>query len=318
MEAPLVTVVCLCYNHERFVAEAIGSVINQTYNNLQIIVVDDASTDDSVANIKNIPPSARSIEYIFLKKNLGNCRAFNRALPQVKGEFIVDFSTDDVMMPDRIAKQIAFFHTLGDRYGVVFSDAVYIDETGSELRDHYDYLFKKGLIDRIPQGDIYRDLLSTYFIASPTMLSRMQVMRDLKGYDEQLSYEDFDFWIRSSRHYKYAYQEDKLTRIRKSRHSMSTRSYKPGDKQLYSTYLVCLKAQRLNQDEGDVRALAQRVKFELRQSVFSGNHEEAHLFFGLLSELGHVSFADKVMKLLNATKIPLAFLRRWYHSLRYD
>jgi hypothetical protein len=221
------------------------------------------------------------------------------------------------MMPDRIARQVERFGQLDDTYGVVFTDAIYIDENGQELRHHYEYLFRKRLINRIPEGYIYPDLLSTYFIASPTMLIRTKVLHELHGYDEQLSYEDFDFWIRSSAKYKYSYLDAKLTRIRKSRQSMSTGWYKPGDKQLYSTYLVCKKAQALNKDERDVFALAKRLKYELRQSVFSGNHSEAELFYNLLKEIGYAGWADSITWQLNKLKIPLTFLRRFYHFIRY-
>ena len=128
---------------------------------------------------------------------------------------------------------------------------------------------------------------------------------------------DFDFWIRSSISYKYAYLNAKLTKIRKSRRSMSTGWYKPGDRQLYSTYLVCKKAQALNKNERDVLALAKRLKYELRQSVFSDNHREADLFYNLLKEIGYVGWADTVMRLLNHLKIPMSFLRRFYHFVRY-
>lgn len=317
MENPLVTVICVCYNHERFVEEAIRSVITQSYPNIQLIILDDGSKDASVEKIKAIDFSGRLPEFIFLEQNVGYCKAFNKTLPLIKGDFVVDFATDDVMLPDRIVKQVGKFQSLDGSYGVVFTDAIYIDETGFELRHHYDYLFRKGLIKEIPEGNIYRHLLVRYFIAAPTMLTRTQVLMDLKGYDENLSYEDFDFWVRSSIRYQYAFLNEKLTKIRKSRGSMSTTVYQAGDKQLHSTYLVCRKAQVLNRDEADKDALAQRVKYELRHSVLTANQIEAALFFTLLKDLGKVSPIDKLLFSLGRLKLPLSFLRRAYHALRY-
>ncbi len=317
-DQPLVTVVCLCYNQERFVRESLLSVIDQTYSGIQIIVVDDASTDGSVNMIRNVNFRNREVEYIFLKQNLGNCKAFNQVLPLVRGEFVVDFACDDVMMPDRIAKQVEKFGTLDGSFGIVFTDATYIDEDGVVLRHHYDYLFRKGLLKKIPEGNVYADLLSTYFIASPTMLVRTQVMLDLKGYDEQLSYEDFDFWIRSSIRYQYAFLDERLTKIRKLTRSMSTGWYQRGDKQLHSTYVVCRKAQVLNREEQDKQALVKRLKYELRHSVFSQNYEEAGLFYNFLHEIKAVNAVDKVLIKLNRFRLPLAMVRRLYHKLRYD
>jgi glycosyltransferase involved in cell wall biosynthesis len=317
MENPLVTVICVCYNHERFVEEAIHSVTKQTYSNLQIIVVDDRSTDSSVRKIKAIDFGGHPVEYLLLDENVGYCKAFNKTLPRIKGEFFVDFATDDVMLPDRIEKQVRKFQSLNGSFGVVFTDAIYIDETGFEIRHHFDYMFRKGLLEEIPEGYIYRNLLSRYFIPAPTMLIRTQVIQDLKGYDENLSFEDFDFWIRSSIRYQYAFLNEKLTKIRKSRGSMSTSLYQAGDKQLHSTYLVCKKAQVLNRDEKDKLALVERVKYELRQSVFTSNYIEAALFFNLLNELRSVSGFDKLLMKLSKLRLPLSLVRRTYHFLRY-
>lgn len=318
MQDPLVTVVCVCYNHERFVEEAVRSVINQTYRNLQIIFLDDGSRDHSVEKVKSIHQSNRNLEYVLLNENVGYCKAFNKTLPLMKGEFFIDFATDDVMMPDRVEKQVKKFQTLDGSYGVVFTDAIYIDETGFELRHHYDYLFRKGLLKKIPQGYIYKDLLARYFIAAPTMMTRTQVIHDLKGYDENLSFEDFDFWIRSSIRYQYAFLNEKLTKIRKSKGSMSTGWYQPGDKQLHSTYLVCKKAQVLNRDEEDNKVLAIRLRHELRQSVFSSNYEEAALFYNLLREMRLDRPVDQWLFKLNRLRLPLSPLRSLYHRIRYS
>jgi glycosyltransferase involved in cell wall biosynthesis len=262
MSRPLVSVICLCYNHERFVAEAIQSVLDQTYDNVQLIVVDDASTDSSTTIIRDLVVKHPFIETLLLTENLGNCRAFNRGLALARGEFVIDLATDDVMMPDRITQQVDLFSSLDDSYGVVFTDATYIDEKGGFLRDHYAYLFKKGLLQTIPQGDVYSRIIAQYFICSPTMMVRKKVLDEMHGYDETLSYEDFDFWIRSSRNYRYAFLDRKLTSVRRSTRSMSAGWYRPGDRQLYSTYLICKKIAMLNRSEEEHRALAARLKYE--------------------------------------------------------
>ena len=318
MENPLVSVICLCYNHERFVREAVESVLKQSYKNIQIIVADDASTDNSVQEIKTLKGEYPSIELLLLPTNLGNCKAFNQALKLAKGEFIIDFATDDVMMPTRIERQIGFFERLDSTVGVIYTDATYINESGEFIRNHFEYLFEKRLIINIPKGDVYRDVLTTYFIPGPTMLIRKEVFAALNGYDETLSYEDFDFWVRSSRIYRYAYLDEHLTSIRKLSTSMSAGWYVPGDKQLHSTYLVCRKAQQLNRDDGDREALITRVRYEFRQSVLSGNHTEARLFYDLLRELKGVGLADRILRLFNRPGIPLAPLRKIYHRVRYD
>jgi glycosyltransferase involved in cell wall biosynthesis len=318
MEKPLVSVICLCYNHQRFVREAVESVLNQSYDNIQIIIADDASTDNSVQEIKALKKENPIVELLLLPDNLGNCKAFNEALKMARGEFIIDFATDDVMMPNRIERQIGFFKRLDSTVGLVYTDAVYVDESGKFIRNHFEYLFQKELITHIPKGDVYRDVLTTYFIPGPTMMIRKEVFAALNGYDETLSYEDFDFWVRSSRIYRYAYLDERLTSIRKLKSSMSTGWYVPGDRQLHSTYLVCKKAQKLNRDADDQQALVVRVRYEFRQSVLSGNHPEALLFYNLLRELKGVRLSERVLRLFGLSGIPLAPLRKLYHKVKYN
>ena len=315
---PLVSVVCLCFNQASFVEESVRSVLQQTYKNIQVIIVDDASADGSPAIIEKLKRDNPAIEVLTLKNNAGNCRAFNLGYALCKGDFIIDFAADDVMKPQRIELQVKHFSTLDKTYGVSFTNAIYIDEEGRTLRDHYGYLFRKGLIKIVPQGDVYREILHTYFVASPTMMIKREVMDALGGYDETLSYEDFDFWIRSSRNFKYAFLNEELTKIRKSRQSMSSRWYARGDKQLHSTYMVCRKAVELSRSPDDLVALSKRLKYELRQSVFSSNHVEAVHFYDLLGEIGHRGAADKFFYNLNKLRLPLAPLRKLYHYLRFE
>ena len=127
MEKPLVSIVCLCYNHAAYVEEALKSVFGQTYPNLQVIIVDDASTDNSIEVIRRTLTQHPHIQLLALPQNMGNCKAFNQGLRLATGEYIVDFATDDVMLPERIEKQLQLFSQLDSSYGVVFTDANYID-----------------------------------------------------------------------------------------------------------------------------------------------------------------------------------------------
>lgn len=314
---PLVTVICLCYNQARFVQEAIASVVGQTYPRIEIIIVDDASTDGSAAVIDAICAANPALHFLPLKTNHGNCAAFNKALAASRGEFVIDMACDDVMTPERIEKQVTFFRQLDDSYGVVFSDAIYIDERGQPLYNHTAYLQRHSLIDEVPTGDVYVQVLSVYFICSPTMMMRRSVLSEMNGYDPSLAYEDFDFWVRSSRNYRYGYQAEPLMKVRRSANSMSTRLYKPGDRQLHSTYLVCKKARLLNRTPAEHAALVNRVRYELRQAVFSDNRHEAALFFSLLETLDTPHSIDRVLIGLSRLQLRLAGMRRLYHRLRF-
>jgi glycosyltransferase involved in cell wall biosynthesis len=317
MNRPQVSVICLCYNHRAFMREAMESVLSQTYANVQVIVVDDASTDGSKALILEFSRHHSQIQTLLLSDNVGNCKAFNQGLRLATGDYVIDFSTDDVMIPDRIQKQVDFFEKQREQVGVVFTDAVYINENGKPFRNHYDYLFRKKLIARVPHGDVFRAVLTTYFICSPTMMVKKNVMDVLEGYDEKLAYEDFDFWVRASQKFEFAFLDEKTTMVRKSPGSLSMGWYEKGDLQLHSTFLVCEKAEKLCRNESDRRALRWRVGYEFRQAVFSRNKAESKLFAGLRKRLGKTPVSFFVIQWASYVPLPWARMRKLYHRLRY-
>ena len=315
---PLVSVICVSYNHESFVLGALESVKEQTYSNIEIIIVDDGSSDRSAELIEYWVNQNPKAKFLNLKVNTGYCKAFNQAWYHAHGDYIIDFATDDLMVPSKIEEQINFFSTLEEGYGVVFTDADYINKDGKHIRSHFPYLLSKGLIKTVPHGDVYASVLATYFIPSPTMIAKSIVYKTIQGYDENLAYEDFDFWVRSSRTFKYAYLPKNLMKIRRNIKSMSTGWYKQGDRQLHSTYLVCQKALQLNQNETERNALIKRVEYELRQSVFSQNIMEARLFYGMLKDLRAVKIFSEIIYYIGKLGLPLAPLRKLYHSFRYE
>ena len=260
MPLPPVTVICLCYNQGRFVKEAIDSVRSQTYPNVQLLVVDDASNDNSVEIIKRCLDSLPGARLFALPRNVGNCRAFNYALQYAEGDFIIDLAADDVLLPERICEGVKALTDAGQDYGVNFTDAYRMAEDGTILSTHSD-LFPHH---EIPQGDIYRELIGRYFICSPAMMFRSRVIRSLGGYDETLAYEDFDFWIRSSRGFLYNYTPRVLVKKRIVKDSMSARQFSIFDPQLVSTFRVCEKILTLNRSADEQEALRRRILYEMR------------------------------------------------------
>lgn len=281
MNSPLVSVICLCYNHEHFVEEAVQSVMNQTYPNIQLVIVDDHSLDHSVEKIRKMLTSFPAAEFISLQDNLGNCRAFNRGLDVARGEFIIDLAADDVLMPDRVEKGVRALQSAGDSFGVNFSDAELINEKGERLGYHSDRFPHAS----IPHGNIYCDILRRYFINSPTMMIRKAVFERLGGYDETLAYEDFDLWVRSSRNFEYCYIPEPLIRRRVLRSSLGSRQYRIGTLQLRSTLKVCEKALGLNRTPREHAALKKRIIYEMRQALQLGRIAIAWNYWILLRKV---------------------------------
>lgn len=259
MMPPLVTVVCLCYNHEKFVREAIESVFNQTHLNTQLIVIDDASTDKSTQVIKNVLKDHPEVPFISLSENKGNCKAFNTSLSLIKGEFVIDLAADDVLLPERVEEGVKQFHLKGNSYGIHFSDAEIISEEGSHLGFHSD----RFPHDTIPEGDVYIQVIRKYFISPPSVMMRKEVLNEMNGYDETLAYEDFDLWVRASRDFKFTYTGRPLVRKREVRNSLGNQQFKRSGNQLRSTYKVCEKILILNQKREERTALRKRIVYEI-------------------------------------------------------
>ena len=263
MSAPLVTVICICYNHARFVKEALDSVVNQTYGNIELIVIDDGSTDGSGKVIKQWIASHPKTTLLLNARNLGYCKTFNKAYAISKGSFCIDLAADDILLPNRIEVGLKTWVDAGPDYGVNFSDAEHIDEQGNFIRLHS----SKYPHNTIPSGDIYKQIIDRYFICSPTMMFRREVVEHINGYDESLAYEDFDFWVRASRKYKFIYSHQVLLKKRSVLNSMSMNQFKRSGNQRLSTFKVCQKIKDLNRTPEEVKALRRRIWYELKVSL---------------------------------------------------
>jgi glycosyltransferase involved in cell wall biosynthesis len=277
MDHPLVSVICLCFNQERFVRESIESVLNQSYPDIELIIVDDASTDSSAEIIHEIVRENPSVKFVPLKKNIGNCAAFNKGFGLSQGAYIIDLAADDILLRERIERGVEAFVKSGEPYGVNFSDAEWINETGAHLYNHSDRFPN----DSVPQGDVYRELISRFFICSPTVMFKREVMELLGGYDETLMYEDFDFWIRSSRKFFYCYTPEVLVKKRKVARSLSTKQFSFFSRHLLSTFRVCEKILSLNRNRDEQQALSKRIIYEFFLSARLFNFPVALKYAGL-------------------------------------
>lgn len=280
MNFPLVSIICICYNHERFVVEALESVWNQSYAEIELIIVDDASTDNSVEVIKSHIQNHLEVETLFLPTNIGNCKAFNRALQLAKGEYIIDLAADDVLLPKRVECGVKQFQQLDSSYGLIFSDAEWISEAGYHVYNHS----QRFPHHAIPQGDVYEELIKRYFICPPTMMYRRELVDKLQGYDENLLYEDFDFQIRAARQFKFSYDPEILVKKRIVEGSLSEKQFKRNDKQRYSTFSVCKKAMLLNRNKSEQLALQKRIWYEMRLCLKVFDWKLIKAYFNLLRE----------------------------------
>lgn len=302
---PLISVIALCYNHEKYLWESLLSVVNQSYSAIELIIVDDCSTDNSRQLIEAFTQKFPAF-IIFNDVNQGNCRSFNKALSIAQGIFIIDLATDDVMLPNRLMSQIELFNRLDENVGIVFSNAVFINEHAEVGK----LLYSPNQI--IPEGDIYTKLLTESYILPATMMIRKTVLEQLNGYDESLAYEDFDFWVRSSRQWHYAYCPEVLMQQRKLSGSLSTKFLQKNNLLVPSTVEVCKKAAALNRTVAENQALIIRLRRALRQCIVTENYQAGQQTITLLHQLSGHNWQTRLLTIMNSLKLPIYFLYQWY------
>ncbi len=313
---PEVTVICTCYNHELFVRESLLSVIRQTYPSIQLIVIDNASTDESRRVIQRFVDEYPRVIFLRNTHNMGLCKAFNQGLGEATGKYVIDLAADDVMSHDRIEKQVRAFESLPKDYAVVFSNAAYIDSSDQKLGYHY-ALGPNGFAQgTVPSGDVYKEILRRYFICTPTIMIRKSVLMKLGGYDENLSYEDFDFFIRSAHDYKYHYLDEVLMYKRVLDGSLATQFYRVGNSMLRSSWEVCNKAYDLSRSQEEYDLLAGRIREFIKKCFVAEDAEQALAFRKLLNYIEDPGWETDLLVLLCRLHLPVNWLYQRYAKWR--
>lgn len=197
---PLVSVVIATYNMGNYLPLAIRSALDQTYANVEVLVIDDGSTDETSAAVKSFLADPRLI-YIRHQPNVGQALAKNHGVREARGEFVAFLDADDYWHASKLERQLALFDRRPS-LGVVFSRVMYIDEQGKESRTSDNALFR---------GRVSGPLLITNFIAFGTTVVRKECFECLGSFDESFRMGiDYDLWLRFSTLYEFDYIDQPL------------------------------------------------------------------------------------------------------------
>lgn len=180
---PLVSVIIASYNHGPYIEESIQSVLDQTYPNIELLVIDDGSTDDSVERIQRLQ-AAHGFDFR-VQQNQGLTRTLNDGIARSSGFFVATFGSDDIMMPDRIAIQVA--HMIDKpEVGICAGNIELIDSNGElfpEKRQRRDIPFR-----RLDFEDMF--LERKPYPPAPTLLFRRDALDKVGGFDPSIRLED--------------------------------------------------------------------------------------------------------------------------------
>ena len=207
--SPRVSVVLPVYNGERFVEAAIRSVLAQTMEDLELVVVDDGSTDATSTLVKSV--EERRIRYIH-QASQGPAAARNRGLAECRSDLVAFIDADDEWLPCKVSKQLALISP----GRVVYSDVLFWDESTSTSIGGYE------LFDRFPaehekfSGNILRGLLSQNIVHPSTVMAWRDDLLGQGGFDRRLRVaEDWDLWLRLSEEYDFLRSDSPLALVRR-------------------------------------------------------------------------------------------------------
>lgn len=215
---PLVSVIIPAYNASAFITQTLASVVAQTYTNLEILVINDGSTDNTVKIVQQYAHRDRRI-HLLQQPNAGVAAARNLGIQQAKGEFVAPIDADDIWAPNTIASQVEALQTADADVGLVYAWSADINETGQLTGG-----FKAARVT----GNVYNTLVGHNFIgnASATLIRRC-CLDAVGSYNTSLrkqnaqGCEDLDLYLRIAEHYPFQVVPQFLVGYRKATNSMS-------------------------------------------------------------------------------------------------
>ena len=201
--SPLVSVVLPAYGRQRFLAESIRSILKQTYDNIELIVIDDGSKESLEELVLAVAPRARYVR----QSHAGVAAARNRGLKVAKGQLIAFQDSDDVWHPQKLSKQVALLNSRSE-VGVVCTAKRSIDEVGKVVG---------GQWKQLHSGYVTEPLFREVFVTMPSVLMRRDVAEYIGEFDTSLKINsDYQYWLRASLATKFMAIDLPLVDVRRS------------------------------------------------------------------------------------------------------
>lgn len=207
MNNPKISVLMPNYNCEKYIWEAIESILKQTFTDFEFIIIDDYSTDNSWEIIQNFAKKDERIIAIKNNKNLKICKTLNKWLKIAKWEYIARMDSDDISFIDRFQKQIKFLEK-NLKVGIIGGSIEIIDEKNKKIGErHYN----------ITDENIRKKIFRYSPFCHPTIMIRRDILEKSWNYDEeQVFAEDYDLYFRIGKYSQFANLTDFLLKYRMS------------------------------------------------------------------------------------------------------
>lgn len=263
---PLVSVILPTYNRAHLLPRAIRSVLDQQYGHLQLIIIDDGSTDDTSAVIASIADPC--IEYVRFERNRGIGAARHEGVNRAQGEFIAFIDSDDIWLPGKLELQLCLFRSY-PQLEVIFGDFFNINHVNGSRELGFRQT-QRGLVrlqvKQLATGvkeiisGFSQAILESNFISPPTVMFEADIVHKAGNFNPSLSGpEDFEFWWRLAAHgVRFAYTEQPLTERHKDSQSITSQTIRFAPHYLRALELCEQTSRRWGQ--GDLLPALRRAK----------------------------------------------------------
>lgn len=293
MTAPLVTIFTPTYNVGNYILDTIRSVLNQTYEDFEYIIVDDNSTDATVALIKSIEdPRIRLIQNT---SNQGISYNRNLAITEARGKYIAMIDGDDLAHPERIETQVEFLEK-NPQYGLLGTGISYIDKEGNKLPDVITY--------DIPDDEIPARMLFSNYIATSSTLIRKEAIQNILFDSSYVVAEDYDVWLKIIRLWKIGQIRKPFTYYRIHDSSISIQR---------STLMEECEHKILKRQLQELQCELSSEEYQLVFDLGKNNQEPYFERFEIVNRtFGKIFNANKKSKIYNYDSLQSLLFRFWY------
>lgn len=312
---PVLSILALCYNHEAFLPEALESLEKVArLVEVEILIADDASTDSSSSILLKWQEKHPEWRFFISSKNRGNCQTFNHLLKEAKGDWILDFATDDILDPEQICSWLEVAR-LNPEAGIVYADAWIFGQKPEKRLRFSDQLRPE---EWWKSGAVLGDLFRRPFICPPAVLFRREALLEVGGYNTELAFEDWDSWLRLARRFPVLPHPEPVIFYRQHSGSLSASLWNKRNARLLDSTVrileMVLEWPERRQFQADFLHF---VRYHIRLSFYLQLPEQGKKFAQVLARAEGLRLVDQLFVALSRW-MPFVFpLYRWYRKQRH-
>ena len=296
---PLISVVMSVYNGEKYLEEAIESILAQTYSNFEFIIINDGSTDGSLDVIKKYINNDKII--LITRENKGLPCSLNEGIRLSKGKYIARMDADDISLPTRLEEQIIFMEKNRD-VGICGCSVLDLDTNSKWILASYDKRLKVEL------------LFSSVFAHPSVMIDRKMMIENNLFYNETFfQSQDFELWVRIAKYTKFANLKNPLLRYRILEDSIS----RVADKNIEKRYLVIKSIFERYLKQMDIQNTEEENRLHFNLTVNTRMKENAIEFTHLKKYFSKIVRVNNEKQVFDKIELKKVLGKKWLWNMIY-